>query len=297
MIKPMLAQLSPKPFDDPEHYIWEEKFDGIRAVVVVDGLNHRIFARSGTEKTALFPELDIQTNMPCILDGEIISAKGDFNSIQHRANRINGIHYAVQEFPAEYRVFDVIELKGVNIKNVPLSKRKEVLGLTFKPTDNAKLTYYTSDGVLLFEKMISEGKEGVIGKRLSSAYLENKRGWLKVKCNKEGEFVVCGYTPGLGWRDSTFGALVLAKQDVGSLVYVGLVGTGFTSAEIALIFGHLRSLVTGIALFPCPEPVVIWVKPELVIKVRYLEYTNDGHLRFPAYKGLVPEGGNRCLSG
>lgn len=295
MIKPMLAQLSPKPFNDPEHYIWEEKFDGIRAITVVTDTGHRIFARSGTEKTALFPELNIKTAHPCIIDGEIICSS--FNGIQHRANRINGIRYAVEEFPAEYRVFDIIEAKDINLRWTPLFARKKILSVFLTPTDNVRLADWTPDGEALFAKMIAEGKEGIIGKGLDGNYLDDKRGWLKVKCTQSGEFVVCGYTPGTGWRASTFGALILARRDATGLVYVGSVGTGFTSAEIDLIFGHLWSLVTGIALFPCPEPVVIWVKPELVIKVRYLEYTNDGHLRFPAYKGLVPEGGNRCLSG
>lgn len=287
MIKPMLAQLSPKPFNDPDKYIWEEKFDGIRAIVVVTDAGHRIFARSGTEKTLLFPELDIQTNMPCILDGEIVSSSGSFNAIQHRANRINGIRYAVEEYPTEYRVFDVIELKGVNIRNIPLSKRKEVLGLTLRPTSNVKLTSHTPDGITLFDRMISEGKEGVIGKRLDSVYLEDKRAWLKVKCNSVADFVIVGYTQGTGWRESTFGSLVIAKLDeVGKLVYVGSVGTGFTSKKIEEITNWLKGneiVSSPLGYNPEPEPVK-WVNPTYLLKVRFLEYTNDGRLRFPSAK-------------
>lgn len=288
MIKPMLAQLEPKPFNDPR-YLWETKYDGIRAIIAggVTG-KYTIQARSGADKTLLFPELALKSKRACVLDGELVSITGRFNGIQHRANRINGIQQAIRNYPVRYEVFDIIEADGLNLKGLPLLKRKEILSEILIPSDNVELATYTEDGETLFEAMVTNGYEGVIGKLKAGTYQEGKRNWLKVKCNQMGEFVICGYTPGTGWRASTFGALVLGRQDNNKLTYVGSVGTGFNDAEITDLYYLLLGSRVDRCPFPIPPPeTAVWVKPEIAIKVKFLEYTNDGRLRFPAYKGRV----------
>ena len=288
MIKPMLAQLEPKPFNDPR-YLWETKYDGIRAIITggVTG-KYTIQARSGSDKTQLFPEINLRTKKPTILDGELISLDGTFNGIQHRANRINGIAQAVRDYPAQYAVFDVLEVDGTNLMYTPLIKRKEILQELVIPSDNVLVAQFVEDGEALFAKMIETGGEGVIGKLKTGTYQEGKRGWFKVKATQMGEFVICGYTPGTGWRASTFGALVLGKQDGNKLTYVGSVGTGFNDQEIANLYKHLLELRNDICPFLVPPPeTAVWVMPEMVIKVRFLEYTADKRLRFPAYKGRI----------
>ena len=282
MIKPMLAELSPKPFND-ERYLWEEKYDGIRCIAEIKGGAFRLWARSGTEKTDMFPEIDLRTKIRAVIDGELVC--DTFNGMQHRANRINGIHQASINYPAHYEVFDVLELNGVSLVQIPLSERKKLLQEALTPTDNVSVADFTEDGEALFQKMLAEGKEGIIGKLKAGTYQAGKRAWLKVKCNQKGEFVICGYTPGTGWREATFGALVLGRQDIGKLTYVGAVGTGFTSAEIDRLFKLLRSSPVAVCPFSVspPEPDIRWVRPEIVVEVKYLEFTNDGRLRFPAY--------------
>jgi len=283
----MLAQLEPKPFNDPR-YIWEIKYDGIRAIITggVTG-KYTIQARSGADKTLLFPELTLKSMRACILDGELVSTTGKFNEIQHRANRINGIVQAIRDYPVYYVVFDIIEADGIDLRKVPLIKRKEILRELVIPSDNVLVAQFVEDGEALFEAMVANGYEGVIGKHKSGTYQEGKRNWLKVKCNQMGEFVICGYTLGTGWRESTFGALVLGKQDGNKLTYVGSVGTGFNDQEIAALYKHLLELQNDICPFGYPPEPAVWVKPEIAIKVKFLEYTDDGRLRFPVYKGRI----------
>ncbi|MBU1067680.1 hypothetical protein KKE60_07815, partial [Patescibacteria group bacterium] len=237
--------------------------------------------------------------VPCVLDGELVSYNQDgvlqFNGIQHRANRVNGVAMAVHQYPASYEVFDILEAdmdgQTVNLQNLPLMKRKEFLSLIVIPTRNVRLATYTEDGISLFRQMEADKMEGVVGKRKDGRYLEGKREWFKVKISQWGEFLVVGYTEGTGWRASTFGALVLAESDSGGhLTYVGSVGTGFNDAEISRIHQKLlQAGVVGCPFHPCPADVrdAHWVSPEIAVKIRYLEKTNDGKLRFPSYKGMV----------
>jgi ATP-dependent DNA ligase len=291
-IKPMLCQeatMASRPFDDPD-YIWEPKYDGARIIAYVnwDGGETKLFSRSGKEKTALFPDLKIRTKVPCILDGEIIS--NDFNGIQHRINRQSGVSSAAKQYPAIYKVFDVLQVElgqeQFCLYTAPLQKRKDALAELLIPDYNVHLTEYTEQGLELFERIEASGGEGVIGKKLNGMYLPNKREWLKVKTWQLDQFVVIGYTPGTGWRKSSFGALVLAKwTPEGQLKHVGEVGTGFTESDIRAICGLL--IPTKI---PALQVMIAggakWVMP-FTIKVRYLEYTNDGRLRFPSFKGVV----------
>ena len=279
MIKPMLCQTADKAFDSPD-YIWEGKYDGARIIAYVNGTERKLQGRSGAIKTTLFPELDVRTKTPAILDGEVISGNS-FNDLQHRVNRQNGIATAMKAYPAKYVVFDVLEANGINVRSSPLIKRKEILQTLLVETDNVSLAPYTEKGVGLFQVIKERQLEGVIGKRKQGAYLEDKREWLKVKTWQEGTFLVVGYTKGTGWRATTFGALVLS--DIKGR-YVGSVGTGFTDLVIANIYKEW--LVPAPCPFPRePEPAT-WVKP-FAAKIRYLEFTNDGMLRFPSFKGVV----------
>jgi bifunctional non-homologous end joining protein LigD len=280
--EPMLCKLADKPFSDPG-YIWEPKLDGARIIATVLDGKVRLFGRSGAEKTHLFPDLKIQTACDCVLDGEVVSGDS-FNALQHRVNRVNGITQAIKDYPAKYSVFDILQLGSLSIAGFPLSNRKEVLKTIVIETENVNLTPSVTDGVKLFEVMKQNHLEGVVGKDLKGQYHEGKREWLKVKCWQEGMFLAVGYTQGTGWRASTFGALVLADAKVN---YVGSVGTGFTNEVIKDLMKLFKSGNNPFAWSaPHPTEPVSWVKP-FPVKVKYLEVTADGMLRFPAFKGVV----------
>ena len=286
MIKPMLCRGHPEVFSDPD-YIWETKYDGNRIIAVNSGQGYQLQARSGRDRTAQFPELNISTKQNAVLDGEIVCyddngrIDGTFNSIQRR-NRMNNIGKAAEIYPATFEVFDILEAGGVNVEDMLLKERKCLLETVLRPSENVRLGHYTGDGISLFERAKTLGLEGVVGKRLYGRYLQDKREWLKVKVWKYGTFLVVGYTVGTGWRAPTFGALVLSDM---SGNYAGEVGTGFNIQQLEEICGMFRP-------HPCPwpEPPVsaIWVEP-FAARIRYLEYTNDGVLRFPSWRGLKSE--------
>lgn len=279
MIKPMLCKECTKPFDDP-NYQWELKYDGIRALATVSDTGYSLQARSGSDKTRLFPELDLKTKRSAILDGEIVcdtNGKSEFNNIQRRANRLNGIRWAVDNFPATYKVFDVLEVMGSNLRYIPLAKRREILEAVLIPSQNVKLSPVFDGGVALFEQAKAEHLEGIIGKSRLGSYQEGKREWLKIKVWQEDNFLVVGYTDGTGWRSTSFGALVLSDMKGN---YVGQVGTGFNDADISEL---CQKFTPGVIPFAREPEAATWVKP-FGVKVRYLEYTEAGVLRFPSFK-------------
>ncbi len=283
MIKPMLCRGHPEVFSDPG-YIWETKYDGNRIIAAGGGRSYRLQARSGRDRTAQFPELRLSTKHDAVLDGELVCYEangridGTFNSIQRR-NCMNNIAKAAELYPVTFEVFDILEVDGVSVEDAPLRQRKGLLEMVLQPTENVRLGHFTVDGVSLFERAKAQGLEGVVGKKLDGQYLQDKREWLKVKVWKYGTFLVIGYTAGTGWRASTFGALVLSDM-TGN--YVGEVGTGFNNQQL----GEICELFQ-----PCPCPLqkppvsATWVKPFSAC-IRYLEYTNDGVLRFPSWRGM-----------
>jgi len=298
----MLAEELPNTEDEGEKiiksvgadFLWETKYDGARIIAIV-GPNQptRLFGRSGSEKTQLFPELEFDVTQGCILDGEVISggAGGDFNRIQHRINRSSGVGLAAKAHPAVFKVFDILEVTNIksgtefNLRTYSLLKRKTALSHVLKSTETVEQGDYTEDGLGLFTANKVAGGEGVIGKKKSSLYVEDARSWLKVKNWKlarwdvpeERHFMVVGYTQGTGWRESTFGALVLADEDC---KHVGEVGTGFDMSD-------LKAIVSMFSPASCPFPRVpckaTWIKP-FPVNIRYLEFTKDGKLRFPSFR-------------
>lgn len=282
MIKPMLARDEPKVFNDP-NYLWERKYDGARIIAFNNNSKYRLQSRSGRDKTELFPELEIVTRLPAVLDGEIVPVDESlgFNGIQRRVNRTRDISWAQKEYPAKLMVFDIIELDGTSLEICELEKRKLALEKVLVPSENVQIAPYTPDGVSLYDTMLSQGLEGVVGKHKRGHYLQDRREWLKVKTWQSDTFFACGYTAGTGWRETTFGALVLTDKKGR---YVGEVGTGFNNADIDTLM--VRFEPTGICPFGKePEPAT-WVQP-FPVRIQYLEYTNDGILRFPSFKGLV----------
>jgi bifunctional non-homologous end joining protein LigD len=278
-VKAMLCERYPLPFNDP-NWIWEQKYDGIRVIADMTGPNQRLWARSGTDKTNTFPEIKVSCKESCILDGEVISGKS-FQNIQHRANRIKNIEQASRDFPALYMVFDILKIRNNDLTNSMLSIRKLILKEILEETENVLLSPYFEDGVKLMEDMVNAGNEGVVGKHLQMTYLPGKRKWIKVKCWKEDIFEVFGYTQGTGRRLPTFGALILSN--LGGK-YVGEVGTGFTDEDTVNLFNFMSGRLdndkceeTGTAVIP------------FKVKIKFLEYTNDGILRLPVFKGIVKE--------
>jgi bifunctional non-homologous end joining protein LigD len=290
--RPMLAtQELTVPHGDDWRY--EVKFDGYRAIAYIRGADCELVSRNGNDLTERFnhvaKEVVKATKSPnAVLDGEItrVDAQGrtSFSELQQGTGAL------------VYFVFDVLELDGEPLVELPLTERKARLRKLLDGR-NRSVTFSEdfADGDALYEAARQNGLEGILAKRASSTYKEGRRtrDWLKIKTENNEEFVVVGYTRGEGRRAGTFGSLVLGTHEDGHLRYVGNVGTGFNDAEIRKLLRLLKPLHRHASPFPEPPKMprvrkgdVQWVEPKLVAQVRFGEWTHDGHLRHPAYLGL-----------
>ena len=274
-------------------WLFEVKFDGYRALASVTGGDVRLRSRNGNDLTERFAAVAAQVaravkTPSAVLDGEVCrldpTGRASFSELQRGTG------------PLVYYVFDLLEADGVPLVDLPLTERRARLRELLDGRNRTVLwSEDFADGRALLRAAGEQGLEGVVAKRVESRYLPGRRTreWLKVKVQREQEFVVAGYTRGAGRRARTFGSLVLGVYEGEELRYVGNVGTGFDDAEIRKLLGLLEPLHRDDAPFrEIPKlprirrSDVQWVEPRLVAEVRFGEWTHDGHLRHPAYLGL-----------
>jgi bifunctional non-homologous end joining protein LigD len=182
------------------------------------------------------------------------------------------------------------------VLDLPLSKRRERLEALLDPRGGTvKVSEAFDDGDALYQAAVEQGLEGVVAKKADSRYQPGRRvrDWLKVKTHGRQEFVIAGYTKGQGKRSGRLGSLVLAVRRGGELHYAGNCGTGFTEDEIDRLLAKLRPLERRQSPFPVVPKMpkvkksdIVWVEPKLVCEVEFAEWTHDGRLRAPVYKGL-----------
>ncbi len=252
-------------------------------------------SRNGNDLTERFAEVAREvvkaTKSPnAVLDGEVVPAR---QRAAARASR----SCSKGRGPLVYYAFDLLELDGESLLDLPLVERKERLRrlLDGRNRTGPVLRAFRRRRRRCSARRVEQGLEGIIAKRPKSRYAPGRRtrDWLKIKVHGEQEFVVAGYTRGAGRRAGTFGSLVLAVNDGKELRYVGNVGTGFGDAEIGKLLKLLKPLHRDTAPFAVEPKMpkvrkgdVQWVEPRLVAQVRFTEWTHDGHLRHPAYLGL-----------
>jgi bifunctional non-homologous end joining protein LigD len=288
---PMLATLDEHvPHGD---WVFEVKFDGYRALAYVRGGECTLVSRNGNDLTERFAEVARQlvkaVKTPnAVLDGEVCRlderGRSSFSLLQQGSG------------PLVYYAFDLLELDGVPLLDEALVERKEQLREVLDGRVRAiRFSESFDDGDALLEAAHEQGLEGIVAKRASSPYRPGKRGrdWLKLKTHGRQELVVVGYTRGEGRRSSTFGALVLGVPEDGGLRWAGNVGTGFDEREIARLLKLLRPLHRAdspLAQVPRMPRVrkadVQWVEPRLVAEIAFSEWTHDGRVRQPSYKGI-----------
>ncbi len=291
---PMLATLAggvPKG----EGWTFEIKWDGYRIVSRVSGSEAELRTRKDQDYTARFAnvakELAKALKTPdCVVDGEVCAldeeGRPSFSAMQQ----------GKRETPIVYYLFDLLEVDGEPVVDLPLEERRERLEqLLDRRNRTIRLSESFDDGQALLAAAEQQGLEGVMAKRLGSRYLPGKRSrdWLKVKGHGRQEFVIAGYTRGKGRRGGTLGSLVLGTYRAGELVYAGNVGTGFTEREIERLLAKLKPLERKTPPFEDAPKMprvrkgdVIWVEPKLVAEVEFAEWTHDNRLRAPSYKGL-----------
>jgi len=303
-VEPMKALLVEELPKGPD-WIYELKFDGVRALAIKDKRDIELISRSGKELGSKYSELlEPLKNFSArqaVLDGEIVALDEQGRSSFQLLQSYNMA--GLKRPPLFYYVFDLINLDGKELAGVPLFQRKAMLetlvanvspAIRFSPGIKA-------DSARLMREMKARGLEGLIAKRRDSKYESARRSgaWVKFKWTNEQEFVIGGYTEPKGTR-THFGALLVGYYEKGKLLFAAKVGTGFDQRLLASLHDKFKDLIRPECPFAnLPEKRsgaqglsraemrrCTWLAPKLVCQVRFAEWTRDNHLRQPAFLGL-----------
>jgi bifunctional non-homologous end joining protein LigD len=304
-IEPMLSETVNKvPVGD--EYLYELKWDGIRALVAFEDGKVRIRTRNQNDITAQFPELQVAEKAfrgTCgLFDAEIIcvdkTGRPEFKKVISRmmASGESNILKQSRINPSFCYIFDCLYLDGRPLISDPLWKRKEWLKDAVKFDTPYRVTEFVDDGESLFNAAKEHSLEGIMVKRRDGKYLAGKRSdlWQKVKVQQSGEVYIIGYTPGNGDRSKTFGALHIAERVGEELYYRGKVGTGFddnTMKDIFQVVGGVPKLkrapqVIGKLL---DEKISTWIEPVVMAEVSYSRITPDKMFREPVFLRMRPD--------
>jgi bifunctional non-homologous end joining protein LigD len=302
-VVPMLCAQQGARLDDPER-LYELKLDGVRILAERGEGQVRLKYRKPNALTQSYPDIEraLATLFAhdFVIDGEIVAfdeaGKPSFQRLAPRisAKRPADIRQAVASVPVAYLVFDLLRIGPFDLTRLPLHQRKALLADLVRGKGLVRLLdHIAALGQPLFELAEQQHLEGVVSKLRSSTYQfgPGRTGdWVKHKCRREAEFVVVGWLEGKGSR--TLGALELASYRGDELVYRGRVGGGIDDATLVDLERRLRQqpqVVTDVSGAPEATRVRHWVAPELVIRVEYMEWTLDRHLRMPSFKALVAD--------
>jgi bifunctional non-homologous end joining protein LigD len=295
----------------PEGPAWsyELKLDGFRALAVKSDGSIRLRSRNDKDFNRRYPGVVRGlANLPdeTVLDGEVVAldeaGRPSFTALQNFGSGTASVFYYV---------FDVLVLAGCDVMAQPLSARRELLERDVLPYLAEPVRHSpVLDATLpdLIAAVRAQGLEGLVAKRLDSRYEPGQRSgaWQKMRVNRGQEFVIGGYTPG----PHTFDALIFGYYQDGELIYAGRTRSGFTPAVRA----QVRSRLRGLEISECPfanlpearsgrwgEGLTAekmkecrWLKPELVARFEFVEWTQDGHLRHARFVALL-EDKDACL--
>ena len=301
-MKPKLVEHAPTTGD----WVYELKFDGIRALAIKDGRTIQLISRNEKKLNDRFPEIvqaaaDFDAD-ECVVDGEVVAmdeeGRSSFQLLQR--TELDG-----KDALLAFYVFDLLQLNGHSLINVPLTLRKDALMRLIPPSGDVIRFSGTlgTDAKTLLPEIQRRSLEGLIGKQRDSVYESGRRSgtWIKLKCVTEQEFVIGGFTPPAGARKH-FGALLVGYYDKGNLHFAGKVGSGFDAKLLSSLHKKMRAeerpttpftdlpskqndeWVQGIT--PSMMRKINWVNPKFVCQVKFSEWTRDLKLRQPVFLGL-----------
>ena len=294
-IAPQLATLVKEPPAGNE-WLHELKLDGYRMLCRIDSGEVRFWSRNRIDWSAKFPGIARAIKAiavtTAILDGEVVvmdsRGRTSFQKLQQAMGKRGDTKFI-------FEVFDLIYLDGFNLTGTPLTERKRLLkGLIASADGSGPLRYsdhIEGTGAEVFKQACKKGIEGIVSKLAASTYASARNGnWQKVKCSKQQEFVIAGYTTSKKGLPG-FGSLILGVYEKGNLVYTGRVGTGFSLKKRVELKGKFDKIARETAPFAV-EPrapglgAAHWVSPRLVAEVTFTEWTSDGAIRHPSFQGL-----------
>jgi bifunctional non-homologous end joining protein LigD len=301
-ILPMLAGAGELPARE-EKWSFEVKWDGVRAIAYIKPGRLRLESRNLNEITETYPEVrgilrDLGMR-EAVFDGEIVAFGDDgrpsFERLQRRINvsSASAVRRLSASTPVVYAIFDLLYLDGHSLMALPYEERREHLdGLGLGGPAWRVPAVHPGRGRALLDATEAQGLEGVVAKRLDSRYEPGRRtgAWVKIKHVRRQELVICGWLPGEGRRADRIGALLMGYwTDDGRLSYAGRVGTGFTERtlnELARTLAPLRRADSPYDEAPKLPRNAVYVEPDLVAEVEFREWTTEGVMRAPSFKGL-----------
>lgn len=275
-------------------WLHEAKYDGYRIVARKAGDEITLFSRSGLDWTVRFPAIaKALLSLPAesaLLDGEVAfvlpSGITDFKSLQEHIDTPNSA--------IRYFVFDLLALDGKHLRKKPLKERRALLAklMAAKSVSNwlVYADYVEGSGPEFFAQACAAGLEGIVSKRADAPYRSGRgKDWLKIKCLRGEEFVIGGYSRSTV-KGKPFSSLLLGTFDADKLIYAGKVGTGFDSTDFNTLAKRFKPLERSASSFEEVPTVerkdAVWLEPKLVCEISYTEWTRDGRLRHPSFKGL-----------
>jgi bifunctional non-homologous end joining protein LigD len=308
LIRPMLAVPGelPAAAEDPQ-WRFEMKWDGVRAVSYVRDGEVRLLSRNDLDVSRSYPEIArppaALATAAAVLDGELVAfdahGRPSFGRLQERMHVANaGVARRLAErVPVVYLVFDLLFLDGRSLLRAPYLERRALLeGLGIEGTAWRVPPSFAGHGADVLAASRESQLEGVLAKRATSTYRPGARSpdWRKIKHQRMQEVVLAGWRTGHGRRQGRIGSLLLGVPGPGGLEFVGGVGTGFTGAMLDDLARRLTPLQRADPPFATPLPraelrEAHWVDPQLVGEVVFTEWTSDGHLRHPSWRGLRPD--------
>jgi DNA ligase D-like protein (predicted ligase) len=213
-----------------------------------------------------------------------------FARLQQRMQLRDPIRARRSQVPVYLYLFDCLFYEGVDLRGMPLIDRKAVLRDVVWYDDPIRFTpHRTTGSAAMLRDACARGAEGIIAKRADARYVSARStDWLKLKCVRQQELVIGGYTAPQGSRER-LGALLVGYYDGKSLRYAGKVGTGYDRRTLEFLHDRLVPLHRAASPFsdgPAPAGEVQWVAPKLVAQIGFSEWTSAGLLRHPRFLGL-----------
>jgi bifunctional non-homologous end joining protein LigD len=310
-VLPMLARAGNLPKDE-RSWSFEVKWDGVRAIGYVQPGRLRLESRNLRDVTEAYPEVrgligDLGMH-EAVFDGEVVAfdeqGRPSFGRLQHRMHVRSpaAVRRLSTTTPVVYAIFDLLYLDGRSLTTLPYRERREQLeALDLSGPAWRVPAVHPGQGAALLEATSSQGLEGIVAKRLDSSYEPGRRtgAWIKVKHITRQELVIGGWLPGEGRRAERIGALLMGYYEDGGFRYAGRVGTGFTERTLDDLRRRLKPLRREDSPFtsgPKLPREAMFVEPSLVADVEFREWTDDGVMRAPSYKGLREDKAPREVS-
>jgi bifunctional non-homologous end joining protein LigD len=314
-LKPMLAKPAPLPESDDGQWAYEIKWDGVRALGFAEHGGWRMYSRRGEEITARYPELaplaEQIADHDAILDGEVVAldkhGRPRFQLLQARMGLTSAaaVRQRAAARPVDYVLFDLLHLDGHSTRELPYSERRELLQSLKLDGPRWRISRARSEGgARLLEAARRQGLEGIVAKRCDSPYRPGKRTgeWIKARVWRRQEFVIGGWIPGEGRRANKVGSLLVGywdkrpdeatEESPQRLVFAGGVGSGLKESDLDFLTRELGKRKRAEGPFDVGGPrgpkarLARFCEPELICEVSWTEWTDEGTLRQPAFKGM-----------